>query len=398
MTAESKVRDLNAPKGDPQAQDHPFRFYDNRQKYLMFVTTCAEKWAVVEHIELELDRLRPKPPCLRVFDAGVGDGTVLSGILRRLHQRFPTVPFLVVGKEISLEDVRLSLDNMPDRLVEHPETVVVFTNLYFYEAPYLEPSEASLEETGQETVRLDIRLKGSTSSDFERQIRALQEDIADLWRVVASPKTGNPRYVTPTVLTVSREDRAFVLDSVMPQPGRHMEYDLVLAVQPYRARQSAARKVANVLGPMAEALAECGVLVGVQATGQDPGMDIVREIWPDERPFQTPGPTLVRLLMERLNERVPERRYMQRSGAGETGLFRYHMHSMPSQLGENIGTSTLMAAWNAAVYVAQIEDERLNVAMADNRYLAATAEVLERYGGLWFIDEIFSVQRLPKRG
>ena len=57
-----------------------------------------------------------------------------------------------------------------------------------------------------------------------------------------------------------------------------------------------------------------------------------------------------------------------------------------------------MAAWNAAVYVAQIEDERLNVAMADNRYLAATAEVLERYGGLWFIDEIFSVQRLPKRG
>ena len=389
---DSKAQDLKTAKGAP-AQNRPFRFYDNRQKYLMFVTTTAEKWAVVEHIEPELDRLRPTPPCLRVFDAGVGDGTVLSGVLRRLHERFPTVPFLVVGKEISLEDVRLSLDNMPDRLVEHPETVLVFTNLYYYEAPYLEPAKV----TENEPVRLDVRLSGTTSSDFERQIRALQDDIADLWQVVASPKTGNPRYVTPTVLTVSRQDRAFVLDSVMPKPGPGMEYDLILAVQPYRARLSAQRKVDYVLGPMAEALAECGVMIGVQATGQDPGMDIVREVWPGERPFQTPGPTLVRLLMERLTNTQPERRYLERTGAGETGLFRYHMHTMPSELGESIGTSTLMAAWNAAVYVAQIDDERLNEAMADNRYLAATAEVLERYGGLWFIDEIFSVQRLPKR-
>ena len=389
---DSKAQDMKTAKRDP-AQDRPFRFYDNRQKYLMFVTTTAEKWAVVEHIEPELDRLRPSPPCLRVFDAGVGDGTVLSGVLRRLHERFPTVPFLVVGKEISLEDVRLSLDNMPDRLVEHPETVLVFTNLYYYEAPHLEPAKA----TEHEPVRLDVRLSGTTSSDFERQIRALQDDIADLWQVVASPKTGNPRYVTPTVLTVSRADRAFVLDSVMPKPGPEMEYDLILAVQPYRARLSAERKVDYVLGPMAEALAECGVMIGVQATGQDPGMDIVREVWPGERPFQTPGPTLVRLLMERLARTQPERRYLERTGVGETGLFRYHMHTMPSELGESIGTSTLMAAWNAAVYVAQIDDERLNDAMADNRYLAATAEVLERYGGLWFIDEIFSVQRLPKR-
>ena len=393
---DSKAQDLKTAKG-ASTQDRPFRFYDNRQKYLMFVTTTAEKWAVVEHIEPELDRLRPTPPCLRVFDAGVGDGTVLSGVLRRLHERFPTVPFLVVGKEISLEDVRLSLDNMPDRLVEHPETVLVFTNLYYYEAPYLEPGQAPKSEAENEPVRLDVRLSGTTSSDFERQIRALQDDIADLWQVVASPKTGNPRYVTPTILTVSRQDRAFVLDSVMPKPGPQMEYDLILAVQPYRARLAAERKVDYVLGPMAEALAECGVMIGVQATGQDPGMDIVREVWPGERPFQTPGPTLVRLLMERLTRTLPERRYLERTGAGETGLFRYHMHTMPSELGESIGTSTLMAAWNAAVYVAQIDDERLNEAMADNRYLAATAEVLERYGGLWFIDEIFSVQRLPKR-
>jgi hypothetical protein len=32
--------------------------------------------------------------------------------MREMHRRFPTVPFYIVGKEISLEDVRLSLSKM----------------------------------------------------------------------------------------------------------------------------------------------------------------------------------------------------------------------------------------------------------------------------------------------
>ncbi len=369
----------------------PFRFYDNRQTYQMFVTTCGEKWAVIEQIDRELARLKPRPPALRIFDAGIGDGTVLAGVLRRLHERFPNVPVLVVAKEISLEDIRLAIDKMPDRLVEHPDTVVVFTNLYYYEAPYLEPREASAK---QAVVRRDVRLSGNSSADFERQIKALTDELADLWEVEASPKTGNPRYVTPAVLTVSRADRAFPLDAVLPEPGPGLEYDLVLAVQPYRARQPAEQKVKNVLGPLTEALAVDGLLVGVQSTGQDPGMELVRSVWPDERPFETPGPMLVKLLLERLAERRPDARYADRTGTGEAGLFRFHMHTMPSEVGTNIGTSTLFAAWNAAVYVAQIDHARLEAALQDQDFLAATKHVLERHGGLWFIDETFTVQRL----
>jgi hypothetical protein len=374
--------------------DEPFRFYDNRQTYLMFVTTCGEKWAVVERIDKELERLNPKPPALRIFDAGIGDGTVLSGVLRRLHRRYPTVPFVVVAKEISLEDVRLALDKMPDRLVEHPDTVLVFTNLYYFEAPYLEPADDSRKA---DVARVDVRLTGDSSSDFEQQLKGLNSQIADLWKVDPSPKTGNPRYVTPAVLTVSRADRAFPLAGVRPEPGRHLEYDLVLAVQPYRARLAAEKKIQYVLGPLAETLAECGVLVGVQSTGQDPGMEIIRAIWPDEAPFQSPGPTLMRLLLKRLAETRPDARYADRTGTDEDGLFRYHMHSMPSEIAANIGTSTLFAAWNAAVYVAQIDHARLNEAMSGTDYFDITKKVLERYGGLWFTDETFTLQRLPPR-
>ena len=118
--------------------DHTeFRFFDNRQKYLLFVNTCSEKWLIGERISKELKHIQPTPPSIRIFDAGVGDGTVLSRVWRAMHHRFPTMPFTIQGKEVSLEDVRLTLDKLPDRLYEHPASVVVLTNLYYGEAPWL---------------------------------------------------------------------------------------------------------------------------------------------------------------------------------------------------------------------------------------------------------------------
>jgi hypothetical protein len=93
-----------------------FRFFDNRQKYLLFVSTCSEKTEIANRVSLELGNLQPAPPALRLFDAGVGDGTVLSRVMRSLHARFPTMPLYVVAKEISYEDVRMMLEKMADRL------------------------------------------------------------------------------------------------------------------------------------------------------------------------------------------------------------------------------------------------------------------------------------------
>jgi propanediol dehydratase small subunit len=59
----------------------------------------------------------------------------------------------------------------------------------------------------------------------------------------------------------------------------------------------------------------------------------------------------------------------------------------------SIGTSTLFAAWNAAVYVAQIDDERLGKVIGERKYLDATREVLQAQGGLWFLDESYVVSR-----
>lgn len=378
-------------KGSGQAADTagspPFRFYDNRQKYLAFVNTCNEKAAVAHRAGHEVSLLRPRPPAIRLFDAGMGDGTVLARLMRTVHQNFPTVPMLVVAKEISLEDVRLGLEKMPDRFCEHPATAFVVTNLSYVEAPRLMARDV---RTASSLNWQELRLSGHSAHDYANQIEELGESLAYGWQTKASPKTGNPTYVRPSVLVIYREDHKFLLDSVIPRPGCVYEsYDLILASQPWRARMPAQFKAQRVLAPLARSLAPGGRLLAIQSFGRDPSLEIIQQLWPGENPFQVDRHQLVAALKHELGREA--RDYQLSVLPDDKSVFRYEMHTLPSEIGDRIGTSTLFAAWNAAIYVNQIEDERLDAVVSDGAYLRATQKVLHKYGGLWFNDETFTV-------
>ena len=374
--------------GERQATRH-FRFFDNREKYLLFVTTCSEKWVVAERIGRELRHLHPTPPALKMFDAGVGDGTVLTRVMRQVHRRFPTVPLLIVAKEISLEDVRLCLDKLPDRFVEHPQTVIAVTNMYYGEAPSLIPGKAAADAA---LNWYDVPLRGTTAHEFDEQILDLQPMLSEGWRSRPSEKSGNPLYLRPSVMVLYREDHAFSMKSFIPSRGGiDAAYDLIIASQPYRARMPSEIKARNVLVPLARAVAPGGRMIVIQGRGKDPGMEIINRIWPDEKPFQTTRRAMLDALRKQIGRSEPDLNYQALADA--RSVFRYHLHTLPSEVDASIGTSTLMAAWNAAVYVAQIEDERLGPVLADGRYIEATREVLHKHGGLWFNDESFIVSR-----
>ena len=374
---------------DTFENDHPFRFFDNREKYLLFVNTTSEKTVIAERVGMELDLVTPNPPAFRLFDAGMGDGSLLTRVMRDLHRRSPSLPFVIVGKEISLEDTRLSFEKMADRFFEHPLTVLVVTNLYYSEAPRLRPNRAEAQE--QLNWR-EVALDGHTTFEFDAQIRSLESKLSEGWETRTSRLTGNPLYVRPSVLVLFRADQRHALEPVIPQPGAiDGTYDLIIAAQPYRARLSAERKLRYVLAPLARALAPGGRMIVVQSTGHDPGMEIIRKIWPDEDPFQTPRRLLVEALKAELQERHPD--LAVEAYADERSLFQYQLRALPDEISSNITTSTLLAAWNAAVYVAQIGDQRLTAALGSDEYLSATREVLQRHGGLWFQDETFVVAR-----
>jgi hypothetical protein len=384
-------RSLPAAERAPQegAPSRNFRFFDNRQKYLLFVNTCGEKEVIAQRVGMEIAHLHPRPPAVRVFDAGMGDGTVLTRVMREMHRRLPTMPFYFVGKEISLEDVRLSLDKMADRLFEHPATVLVVTNMYYNEAPWLAPKTVSAATS---LVWQEVALTGTTAHEFDEQIAALEPFLARNWQARHSPKTGNPVYERPVALVIYREDFRFLLHDGIPRQGKaHADYDLVIASQPYRARVPAEFKAAKVIGPLARALGPGGRLLGIHSYGSDPGLEIVRRIWPQEDPFQTGRHDLLRAVRAELGREARHFNFNAYSDA--RAVFRYEMHTLPTEIAESIGTSTLFAAWNAAVYVAQIDDERLAGALGERGYLEATREVLQRHGGLWFLDESYVVSR-----
>src|SRR6202521_1549297 len=377
---------------DPGAEKDPqqnFRFFDNRQKYLLFVSTCSEKRIVASRVSLELANIHPRPPAVRVFDAGVGDGTVLSRVMRSMHGRYPHMPFYVAGKEISLEDIRLTLDKMPDRFFEHPATVFVLTNMYYAEAPWL-PVRPSAPATS--TLWHEVALTGSTSAQFEEQIVELQPFLAENWRARVSGKTGNPVYDRPVVLVIYREDHRFLLDPIIPHPGRaEANFDLVIASQPYRARASAEFKAKRVIAPLARALRSGGRLIAIHSCGNDPGVEVIQSVWPGDNPFVTDRHQIMRAVKQELGAIGRDLNFNAYSDS--RSLFRYDMETLPNEVAGPIGTSTVFAAWNAAIYVGQVEDDRLTEAVKSGRYLAATSTVLRKYGGLWFNDESYVISR-----
>jgi hypothetical protein len=347
---------------------------------------------VAERVVVELGHVHPRPPAVRLFDAGVGDGTVLARVMRGLHQRFETLPFYIVGKEISLEDVRLTLEKLPDRFYEHPATVLILTNLYYSEAPYLMPAAPP---TAARLVWHEVALSGRTSAEFEQQINALEPFLAQHWRASVSRKTGNPVYEQPVVLVLYLESQRFLLDQVIPRRGAiAADYDLVIASQPYRARASAVFKAQKVIAPLAQSLAPGGRLLGIHSCGGDPGLEIVQAVWPGEMPFVTDRHDILRETRTALGSRA--RNFNFQAYSEQRARFQYQMYTLPNEINAettSIGTSTLLAAWSNAIYVAQVEDERLAEAMSTPAYLEKTKEILNKHKGLWFNDEYYVIAR-----
>jgi SAM-dependent methyltransferase len=380
-----------APPEVPERRDPRgnFRFFENRQKYLLFVHTCSEKRVIAQRVDLELGSIHPRPPALRLFDAGVGDGTVLARVLRSMHARFPHMPFYVAGKEISLEDIRLTLEKLPDRLYEHPATVVVLTNMNYAEAPWLAP-KSSAAAAGM--IWREVPLGGATSGDFEAQIADLRPFLEANWRASVSPRSGMPVYERPIALVFYREDHRFLLDPVIPRPGRvEADFDLIIASQPYRARSSVGFRAKRIIAPLARALRPGGRLIGIHSYGHDPGIEIVQAVWPGENPFVVGRHELLRAVKYELG---PDGRNLNFNAYSDArSIFRYDMEALPDEVTGSIGTSTAFAAWNAAVYVAQVEDDRLADMTQSGRYLDATRDVLRRHNGLWFYDESYVISR-----
>ena len=153
-----------------------FRFYDNRQKYLLFVTTTNEKNQIADAIRPHVNKIKPQKPGIKIFDAGMGDGSLLMNVMRQCHQARPNIPLLVATKEISIEDVRLGLEKLPDRFVEHKNTVFVISNLHYAEAANLKSKNEKKQKKKKPTLKDQIsELNSQVNDEKDKFLRLFAE-------------------------------------------------------------------------------------------------------------------------------------------------------------------------------------------------------------------------------
>src|SRR5690606_23272294 len=132
-----------------------------------------------------------------------------------------------------------------------------------------------------------------------------------------------------------------------------------------------------------------GRLVGVQSRGGDPGMEIIRLVWPDLEPFGDTAAEVVAEARRQLGDTDLEFPTLE----PEDAVVRYEMHTMPSESAEHIGTSSVLATWNAAASVAQSDEASLSAAMRSGAWEEATRRVMARHPTVWFEDDVFVISR-----
>ena len=363
-----------------------FRFYDNRQKYLLFVTTTNEKNQIADAIRPHVKKIKPQKPGIKIFDAGMGDGSLLMNVMRQCHQARPNIPLLVATKEISIEDVRLGLEKLPDRFVEHKNTVFVISNLHYAEAANLK----SKNETKQKKINWNvIKLKGDTSIEFAQQLRKQNEFLEKKWNIEINKKSGNHTYKEPSVIVIYREDQEFNVNELIPTKNNsENKFDLIIASQPYRSRISAEKKSKYVIEPMIQALKPKGKLLTIHASGKDPANEIVRKIWPKENPFPSLGNSIISYLKKNLDKEL-----LSNLSFGEKRIIKCKLRALPTEISGGIATSLVFSAWNASIYVNQMDDEKVMKVEKTKNYEKIVQNVVSKNKGLYFNNEIFVIEK-----
>ncbi len=194
------------------------------------------------------------------------------------------------------------------------------------------------------------------------------------------------------MLVIYRQDRKFLLDPIIPKRGAAgADFDLVIASQPYRARATAEFKAQKVIAPLARSPRTRRPAHRNPFLRQRPGLEIVQRVWPDDNPFQTDRHAILREVKKALGPAARDLNF--NTYADNRAIFQYDMHTLPSEVTGSIGTSTVLAAWNAAIYVSQVEDERLHEAVKDAPLSRCDEKLLRKHNGLWFNDESYVISR-----
>ncbi len=362
------------------------RFFDDRLKYLSFIQNTGEKKAISLKLYPHVAKMSKNKSYLRILDAGTGDGTIKSNIIKSFHKHHPYTSLLITGKEISYEDLKNTLDKMPDRFVEHSNLLVTMTNVKFSELGLIENSK---KINNKRVKEFNLVLKSNNSFDFNDQISgsSLGNFIKKNWGIEIDKK-GRTSYSNPCLIRIYRQDNEKHLKQFVNNDYKNNNYDLIIASQAYRAASSVKVKINNVIGPLMRLLNKSGKLLVTHSCGGDSIQKILKLAFKQKEAF----PNTAKDIIE----------YLKDNPFGENNKYSYSkplnyffkFKKAPDQTVTELFGHNTDAKWANIVYVGQIPEKDIQILENNSRLHNKVRKAIDNAGQISFKNEIFSIKKI----
>ena len=360
------------------------RFFDDRLKYLSFIQNTSEKRAISKELAPHIASMPKNRTFLRILDAGTGDGTVKSNVIKTFHKYHPYTSLLITGKEISYEDLKNTLEKMPDRFVEHPNLLVTMTNVKFAELGHIENNN-KIKDKKVKTYTLI--LKEDNSYDFHDQINKLNNFIKKYWGIEIDNKS-RTSYAHPCIIRIYREDHKRYLEAFLDNDYENNNYDLIIASQAYRAASLVKVKVTNVIAPLMRLLNKSGRLLVTHSCGGDSVEKILKFAWKDKDPF----PNNARDIIE----------YLKNNPVGENNKYSYskpkfytfNFKRSPDQTVSELFGHGVDAKWANILYIGQIPEKEIQEIEKSSIAQKKIKTAINKEDKMFFRNEIFSIKKI----
>lgn len=362
------------------------RFFDDRLKYLSFIQNTEEKKAISEKIFAHVAGLSENKSYLRILDAGTGDGTIFSNIIKSFHKHHPYTSLLITGKEISYEDLKNTLEKMPDRFVEHPNLLITMTNVKFSELGLIESSKKIKDKKVKE---FNLVLKSNNSFDFNSQMtsRLLSNFIKKNWGIEIDNKN-KTSYSNPCIIRVFREDNKKQLEKFLKNNYKNNNYDLIVASQAYRAAASVEVKVKNVIAPLMRLLNKSGKLLVTHTCGGDFIQKVLKLAFKEKEAF----PNTAKDIIE----------YLRNNPIGENNIYNFSkpinyyfkFKRTPDQTVTELFGHNVDSKWANILYVGQIPEKDILILEKNLTLMNRVKKTIDDCDQIQFKNELFSITKI----
>ena len=354
-------------------------FFDSRDKYLSFINSTNEKSKIAFEIATYLKKTKIKGDAFKIFDAGTGDGTIISTLLSAVHDKFPEDPIIVVGKEISIDDINALLSYLGYRFYEHKNLVFCVTNVSYQDI---------YNQNFDDCNFLKKELTGNSSFSFNQQLMSMSEVIKKNWELKEDSTSTVLRPKQKSFMAIYRKDQKISLNHLIPKNLKDIPklYDFVIASQAFRLRSPYQRTLNLVLLPLLKMLDKKGQLFFIYSSGNDFTKKILNQFFPKITPYQYNDP---RAFISHISNSIPSFRKKYKVSVSSF-LFSFLNISLSSK--RKFSPMNSLGLWNAITYVGQIsEDEQKKISINVN-FLDKISNIAKKLN-LKFKDNILHFQK-----